>query len=269
MNQDQVKEILLQIKSEVPDFQVIFSGKERRKVDGLYKPDTQEIIIHNKNFKESHSLIFTAVHEFAHHILFHEEGWNVSKSHNTHFWNTFYDLLDEAEKKGLWIDPLKKEEELLKKIKEVQDSLSGVTKKEKDVGRDFIKVVELALNCGVEVNHICRRYLRMKPATMKHYVMLFVTNISSDLSPDASLEVSRIKNLEKRELLQASLTEGRTISQAKESILGRVETEESERDQIADMWQQIARLEKEVTKREHRIEELKAQIESIQESANG
>ena len=65
MNQDQVKEKLLQIDGEVADFSVVFSGKTSKKVDGLYHPEKQEIVIHNKNFEDDNALIYTAVHEFA------------------------------------------------------------------------------------------------------------------------------------------------------------------------------------------------------------
>ena len=50
MNQDQVKEKLLEIESDVQDFKVILSGKKSKKVNGLYNPEKMEIIIHNKNF---------------------------------------------------------------------------------------------------------------------------------------------------------------------------------------------------------------------------
>ncbi len=50
MNQDQVKRALLSVRNAPEDFSVILSGKESRKVNGLYKPETREIILHNKNF---------------------------------------------------------------------------------------------------------------------------------------------------------------------------------------------------------------------------
>ena len=49
MNQDQVKQKLLQLEKVDVDFTVTFSGKRSRKVDGLYYPDRMEMIIHNKN----------------------------------------------------------------------------------------------------------------------------------------------------------------------------------------------------------------------------
>ena len=70
MNQQQVVERLLELDNDVEDFIVTFTGKKSKKVDGLYKPGNKEIILHNKNFSDDNSLIYTAIHEFAHHIQF-------------------------------------------------------------------------------------------------------------------------------------------------------------------------------------------------------
>ena len=70
MNQEQVKAKLLLLKDDVEEFKVTFSGKKSLKVDGLYKPEEREIIIHNRNFTGDSPLMYTAIHEFAHHIQF-------------------------------------------------------------------------------------------------------------------------------------------------------------------------------------------------------
>ena len=51
INQESVKELLLKLETCDTDFKVIFSGKKSNKVNGLYKQDINEIVIHNKNFK--------------------------------------------------------------------------------------------------------------------------------------------------------------------------------------------------------------------------
>ena len=70
MNQDQTKALLLQLEPQAPAFELIFSGKSSKKVNGLYKPETREILLHNKNFASDEELIYTAIHEFAHHLHF-------------------------------------------------------------------------------------------------------------------------------------------------------------------------------------------------------
>jgi hypothetical protein len=57
MNQDQVKTKLLSIADAPMEFTVIFSGKKSKKVNGLYKPDSREIILHNKNFGDDENLL--------------------------------------------------------------------------------------------------------------------------------------------------------------------------------------------------------------------
>ena len=94
MNQDQVKNILLQIEDTSLDFSLVFSGKASRKVNGLYKPETREIILHNKNFANDNEMIYTAIHEYTHHKQCEKEGAARSTRHHTQaFWAMFHRLL--------------------------------------------------------------------------------------------------------------------------------------------------------------------------------
>ena len=74
MNQDQVKSILLQVEESPAPFSLVFSGKANKKVNGLYKPDTAEIVLHNKNFESDNQLLYTALHEYAHHLHYQRKG---------------------------------------------------------------------------------------------------------------------------------------------------------------------------------------------------
>jgi hypothetical protein len=65
MNQDQVKAKLLAIEDAPLEFSLIYSGKKSNKVNGLYKPESREIIIHNRNFSDDNLLLYTAIHEYA------------------------------------------------------------------------------------------------------------------------------------------------------------------------------------------------------------
>jgi hypothetical protein len=97
MNQEQVMQKLLQLDDTVEDFIVTLSGKASSKVDGLYKPETREIIIHNKNHTGDNALMYTAIHEFAHHIQFTTSAAPVSaRSHTNHFYSILHKLLGKA-----------------------------------------------------------------------------------------------------------------------------------------------------------------------------
>lgn len=100
MNNDQIKELLLSLEVTNQDFSVTQSGKESKKINGLYKPGTFEIIIHNQNFTTENQLIYTAIHEYTHHLInckHIEKGEKLhARSHSTEFWAKFDDLLEES-----------------------------------------------------------------------------------------------------------------------------------------------------------------------------
>jgi hypothetical protein len=101
MNQDRVKTILLDTLEPKTEFSVIFSGKESALVNGLYKPGSREIIIHNRNFASDDQLLYTALHEYAHHIHFERKGGLSSgRAHTNEFWSVFHEILVAAEEKG-------------------------------------------------------------------------------------------------------------------------------------------------------------------------
>ncbi len=134
MNNDQIKRALLSLRKTAVDFAVILSGKSSLKVHGLYKPDTREIIIHNRNFKNDNELMYTAIHEYAHHIQFTTAASPVSvRTHTTAFWNLLHTLLFEAEEKGIYRNPFEHIEEfrsLTRRIKEKFLTGSGSMMKE-------------------------------------------------------------------------------------------------------------------------------------------
>jgi len=78
MNQDAVKAMLLSVEEPRTEFTLIFSGKSSKKCNGLYKPDTREIILHNRNFEDDNQLAYTALHEYAHHLHAERSGGMLS-----------------------------------------------------------------------------------------------------------------------------------------------------------------------------------------------
>lgn len=125
INQESVKKLLLKLQPSDTDFTVIFSGKKSGKVNGLYKQELNEIVIHNKNFQNDNQLIYTAIHEYSHHLMwckYHKIG-KVPK-HNNEFWRIMYNLIDLAEEKKLY---KKYPDESIKK--EIQNLVSSAKMK--------------------------------------------------------------------------------------------------------------------------------------------
>ena len=69
MDNASIKDMLLDIQESKLEFTVTMTGKESKRENGLYKPETREILLHNKNFKTDNELIYTAVHEYTHHLI--------------------------------------------------------------------------------------------------------------------------------------------------------------------------------------------------------
>jgi len=109
MDNEKIKQILLDIHETSLDFTVTQTGKESRRVNGFYKPDTHEIFLHNKNFKSDNQLVYTAVHEYTHHLMTEKEqekspaaAMGKCRVHTQEFWAKFAELLEIAEKKGYY-----------------------------------------------------------------------------------------------------------------------------------------------------------------------
>ena len=107
MTNERIKEILLDLESCEIDFTVTQTGKESKRVNGFYKPDTHEIFIHNLNLKTDNMLVYTAIHEYTHHLVTIEKQKNdpsygcACKVHTQDFWARFGGLLKIAEEKGI------------------------------------------------------------------------------------------------------------------------------------------------------------------------
>ena len=69
MTNEEIKKILLSLEQTDTDFSVTQTGKASKKVNGLYAPATFEIFLHNKNFTTENELIYTAIHEYTHHLI--------------------------------------------------------------------------------------------------------------------------------------------------------------------------------------------------------
>ena len=124
MNQDQVKEALLRVQDARTEFSVVFSGKKSSMVNGLYKPLSREIIIHNHNFENDQQLIYTALHEYAHHLHCerrpHLPG---ARAHSNEFWALFHDLLEKAEEKGVYRSIFDDEQEFINLTERIKSLL--------------------------------------------------------------------------------------------------------------------------------------------------
>jgi len=189
VSNDQVKKALLTLRKTAHDFTVILSGKKSRKVHGLYKPDTREIIIHNRNFKNDNELMYTAIHEYAHHIQFTTAAAPISvRTHTAAFYGLLHTLLFEAEEKGIYTNPFETIEEfavLTRRIKE--KFLAGSGSLMKDLGRLLVEAHALCEKHGTSYPDYLDRVLGL-PRTSAQVIVKAHT---LDLDPRVGFENMR------------------------------------------------------------------------------
>jgi hypothetical protein len=149
MNQDRVREILLSLEEPKTEFSLIFSGKESSVVNGLYKPQSREIIIHNRNFNSDDQLLYTAIHEYAHHLHCERKGGLSSgKAHTNEFWGIFHDLLVRAEELGHYRNLFDEEPEFVELTRKIRGSCIA------ENGRVMLELGALM----IEAQALCKRF---------------------------------------------------------------------------------------------------------------
>ena len=194
MNQEQVKDKLLQIETVREDFTVTFSGKHSNKVNGLYYPDRKEIILHNKNFTEDNQLMYTAIHEYAHHVQFMKATAPVStRAHTIQFWNIFHTLLFKAEEMGIYSNVFESQaefRELTAKIKNDYMIKNGYLMKE--FGSLLMEARELCRKYNANFEDYVDRILGLHRNEAKIMIKTHALDINPEMGYENMKMVARI-----------------------------------------------------------------------------
>jgi hypothetical protein len=255
MNQDQVKRTLASIRKTSVDFTVILSGKASKKVNGLYKPQTREIILHNKNFSGDNELLYTAIHEYAHHLQFTGEAPPRSaRTHTTAFWDLFHTLLAEAEDKELYENPFEGIPEfrtLTREIKEKFISVSGSLMK--DLGGLLIRAHELCEKHGTSYTDYVDRVLGIPRASAQTIVKARTMNLDPRVGFENMRSLTGIRDEGRRAAAQEALIAGKSPDMVKAGF--------SERKKPAGAR---AALEEERGRLERTLERLRSRLKEIE-----
>ena len=221
MNQDQLADKLRTL-ADVPPFTLVFSGKKSKKVDGLYKPATQEILIHNKNMTGDSDLIYTAIHEFAHHVVSCQSG-NItlsSRCHTAQFWATFHQLLKKAEETGIYNNPFKSDQTFIQLTRRIKENF---LKKNGAIMKDFAKVLNEARDMCIE-RHLSfedyvDRELGMEKTTANTLLRIEKYDVTPTIGYDNMKTVAAMKDDHKREAAVQAFMEGESSASVKTSIV--------------------------------------------------
>jgi Zn-dependent peptidase ImmA (M78 family) len=262
MNQDEVKKALLQVHGCTVEFTLVFSGKKSKRKNGFYIPATREIIIHNLNFDNDSSMMFTAIHEMAHHILYTEiGGGKINRGHPQTFWATFYGLVDKAEAMGVYQPEI--DDETQKLIEEARDISNQIASLQRKLGKVLDGIVNVCEKKGLRSQDMIERRAQISKKTAENCRMVSKLDLPENVGVDIQQEAVRQKNVEKRTALVAAGTEGKSVPQAKQAATPvKAAVPPAQEDETVSLIKEKRRLETTIEKLTHRLEELEERLES-------
>jgi len=264
MNQDHVKQKLLAIQDAPLEFTLIFSGKKSTKVNGLYKPASREIILHNRNFKQDETgenlLLYTAIHEYAHHLHACSRGGTLApRAHNTEFWAIFHALLEKAEEKKIYNDVFAVSPELLKLTEVIRNKyLKNNGELVKEMGKHLLKAHDLCYKIGVRFEDYVDRMLRIPRAAANTAIKMFEFDIAPEVGADNMRFLAGIRNGEDRKAAETALIKGKSPDSVKIQV--RDKDKEKKEDPIGLLEKEKARLERTIETLNKRLIEVKREL---------
>jgi hypothetical protein len=272
MNQDQVKTLLQRLEPQAPDFELIFTGKASRKVNGLYKPDSREIMLHNKNFESEEELIYTAIHEFAHHVHFCSTARPTTiRSHTSVYWSLFHRLLAKAEELGIYRNVFSSEPEFQRLTEEIKTKyLANNGQLMKDFGQTLLHAVQLCGKHHVRFEDYMDRVLCIPRTTAKTVMASFAQDVSADFGFDHLKMMTAVKDPEVRRDMEHKRREGYSTEMMRQELRGEPLPEIVATPKLDPVEAQIELLErsreqlqKKLSDWQRRLDELEGKIEAL------
>ncbi|GHV84016.1 hypothetical protein AGMMS50212_13560 [Spirochaetia bacterium] len=267
MNNEEIKNLLLTIEDAPQEFSVVLSGKKSAKVNGLYKTDTREIIIHNKNFLQDGStnqnlLIYTAIHEYAHHLHACKRGGKLSsRSHTTEFWAIFHNLLEKAEKLKLYKNTISESPELLKLTERIREKfLTENGKLVKELGNELKNAFDICKDIGVRFEDYIDRVLCIPRLAARTAMKISQYDFPPELGSDNMRFLAGISNDDDRKMSERALLAGKSPDTVKMNLR---EGKTAEEDTKVSLEKEKARLERTIDTLNKRLDEIMRELDSI------
>ena len=258
MNQDQVKEQLLRLEEDVEEFFLIFSGKLSKKANGVYHPDTREIILHNRNFDDDAGLMYTAIHEFAHHIHFTTSAVPVGpRAHTVEFRSILHRLLDKAEEFEIYQNPFESEPEFAALTEKIRwRFLTRNGRLMKEFGEALIEVERLCKKRSMRFDDYVERVLSMDKRTAMTLMKIHSYDINPEIGYGNMATVAGIRSEDKRAEAQERFEAGQSPDMVKIGLKAGNQGEQED---------PIRKLEKERTRIQRTIRSLQAKLSDVEE----
>ncbi|MCX7776045.1 MAG: hypothetical protein N2067_08100 [Spirochaetaceae bacterium] len=262
MNQDQVRSILETLETPPAPFKLIFSGRTSKKVNGLYKPSTQEIVIHNRNFDSDSQLLYTAIHEYAHHLLFVRKGGvAMPRPHTQEFWVLFHELLGKAEAFGYYRSIFEAEPAFAELTAEIKEKcLTGNGALLLELGRLLVRAEELCRAHHARFEDYVERVLGLPRKTATTAMHAQSMGLAPSLGWDGLQLVASLRDPEQRARAVEALASGTPPQIARRMV---VQPQTATNDPVAALEAERHRLERSIATMQARLQAIEARLEEL------
>ncbi len=270
MTNDRIKEILLDLEPCQIDFTVIQTGKESKRVNGFYQPDTHEIFIHNLNLKSENMLIYTAIHEYTHHVCTIEKQENnpgygkACKVHTQEFWARFGTLLNIAEQKGYYSIGWENNAELKELTEDIKTNyLAKNGELMKEFGKKLARAMELCAEADIRYEDYIDRVLCLPRNAAKDIRRVGAVEVNPAIGFDNMKVVASIKKKDDRAEVEQQLMEGGKSPASVREMMKQKSAEARNVDPKAKLEKEKSRLEKTIAQLTQRLEYVEESLASL------
>lgn len=264
MNQNTIKETLQKIYKTKEDYIVVFTSKKNKRVNGCYRPSEKTIIINNGNFTDDegkiheNKLLYTAIHELTHHIIETERGGSGRIAHSKKFWSLFYDLVDIAEKKGLYKVCI--DDETQKLIDEARELTIAIAELQRKLGEVLIKLEDICAKKDIRREDVVERQIQITNISARTAVAAHQLG-NKGLGMDIQTQAARASGENKGTIINAGL-EGKTVVQASDT---KPKTNPAyEGNALSVLYKEKSRIEKTIESLEARLIDVNQQLTDLE-----
>ncbi len=270
MTNEQIKQKLLNIQECEIDFSVVQSGKKSRRVNGLYKPESREIVLHNRNFSKDNLLIYTAIHEYAHHLHFCSDAPpNSTRSHTRRFRTILHTLLNDAEKKGIYRGVLETDPRFAELTERIRDTfILPHGNLMKDFGRVLVEAEGLCRETGVRFEDYIGRVLNLDRLEVRHVMQVSQSDLPSEIGYANMKTLAGVRDGNLRQEALEKLQAGYTQDMLREEVLSKKKNA-GLKDPAETLKKERQRILKTIDSLKTRLEEIEKKMAALSDSNGG
>jgi len=267
MKSSDILQLLNKLHECKEPFKVIFSGKKRKGINGTYTFASREIVIHDGNFKSDdglneNSLMYTAMHELAHHIQHTEYKENVTRCHTELFHSILDGLADKAEKLGLYKAYNADDLELEKLVIQAQILTQDIAKLQRELGKVLLKLNNACVKKGFRMEDVVKRKVDISLKTFKKVCNVAQLSLPEGISADVQEAVASERDEDKRRAMAAAAAELKSVAQVKQTGRPCPSGSRNSKDETESLTREKERLEKTIAMLKKRLNDVMARLNS-------